>query len=255
MKKIIILTCLLSTFILLSVPAIPSMHITLAEESYQNKIENQILNLGIDQLEIKDSNLLSNKENIQTLLPTLIQSLLQKESRSVERPDNDDDPQPLFFPFLGIFIYGLILYIVLKIVFNIIKIIHGNIQTILQNIKTRIINLIQTIATLVITILTFIITVITTIIQLIITLTTKLINGTLTLATSLINGIITFGNILIDLILIVITGFFTILLIIFQGIANIIARIWAGIGVFFGLINDIIELILNTIFPNIMPHN
>jgi len=236
MRRELVIYTFIATFILLLIPTIPAMEFSLVQnnikDSLQQKIEQTLDATPVDKSLFK---------NIDFSSPgSILQHFLDKISKTKESLQSDDGgEQPLFFPFLGIFVYGFILVVILKVIGTIIKLIGGKINYVIQLIKLKITNAITKIITFITTLVTFVINIIT-----------YLVNLTITLLTNLFNLGVTIGSILFNAILLILTGIITIILMAVQAIINVIAKIWYGIGQIIRFFIDLIIVIIDAIFPN-----
>ena len=152
--------------------------------------------------------------------PMLVKSLINGDTRY------SNEPQPLFFPILGILVYGFILLIIIKIILTGVHGIKGIIQTIINHIEERIFNFITIIGN----ILGFILKIIlflTSGISKLLHLTAKLI---------------------LDFVLALLVGIWYIIGTIITLIILIAEKLWSILGNIIGLILNILLLVYNTIF-------
>ena len=107
MKKGILLGSILSVFLILMIPSIPAIEYNNVLDENKSNIINRIQNSEFNDSiqKLKDNRLLNN---ILNAIKNIFYSLNEKFF---------DDPEPLFFPFLGIIFYGLIAIIILSILF------------------------------------------------------------------------------------------------------------------------------------------
>jgi hypothetical protein len=112
MKKQIIIGCFLSIIILLLVPSIPATQYSMMKEA---KIEA----IGQEIIKNTDTPSSFDLDNIKTMLSTVSfdkksltkEDVIDQLQLGISQTSSTNDEQPLFFPFLGIFIYLLIFYI------------------------------------------------------------------------------------------------------------------------------------------------
>ena len=229
MNKRIIIGVIISVTVLFLTPLLPTVQFTKAYEANKQAISEDIDHMIVNSLfqEIDHSGDIENK-----FLTTIISSL--SEGSFIQRyvssfdTDDGDDPQPLCFPFLGIFIYGLIAFVIFKIIAyvfhyfgSIIKTITNKITTSIKNFILKIVNLIR-----------FILKLVSTIVQGIITLLLKT------------------GEFIITVIATIVSAILAVILFILNVIVAILQRIWQGFGAFLGLMMEIFMLIYETIFPS-----
>jgi hypothetical protein len=229
MNKRILIGLVISLTVLFLTPFLPTVQLSKAKEANEQMLYDS---LGQSILQS-----LASDEDMAEVMPeglsdTIINELSENAffKKIVEKASdsNDgDDPQPLFFPFLGIFVYGLIASIIIKIIAYILHYFGSIIQTIANNIKTRVSNFIQKIMS----IIQFIIKVIVTIIQ------------------GIINLLIRAGNLVVMILTTIISAVIAVILFLLNVIVAILQRLWQGVGTFMGLMIEIFILIYETIFP------
>lgn len=238
MKKQIIIGCLLSIFVLLLVPSIPALQYSMVKEANIKVIQNEIM---------ADKKLSSHfsQEKIDFILSTFLttdHSFSKKtivELLNEDKSVNPSDEEPLFFPFLGIFIYLLIFYIIYIIIASIVRVVFDFVGCIVDNIKSKIQNFIDSIVNIVLTVVGLVFTVLKTVIQVLGTIGQSIINGVSTLLQA-------FGS----LILLLFQGIVTLFILAIQGIVFLLKGIWNGLGEFFRLLIEIFSLIIDAVFPN-----
>lgn len=204
MNKTILIGSLISCSILLLTTISPIVHYSKAQEATKDALNEYITN---------SVGMFSPSQFIQRHL-------------SSNDDTGIDDPQPLCFPFLGIFIYGLIAYIMSKIIGLILRDIGSIIRGVIRNIMTSVGHVIINI----ITTMGLFVQLLIIVIQVIFTL---LFN------TGEFIGLALYA---------IVTAIFAIILFIFNVLGSLLQRSWQGIATFFGLILDILRLIYDTIF-------
>ena len=195
------------------VPSIPALQFHMIEEENEMVFNEQVMN--------------SFNKNIYKFLniqdisfPILVKSLINRNAR------NSNDSQPLFFPILGILVYGFILFIIIKIILTGVHGIKNIIQTITNHIRERIFNFLIIIGN----ILGFILKIILFLIAGI----SKLLHFT--------------AKLILDVILALLAGIWYIIGTIITLIILIAEKLWNILGTIIGLILNILLLIYNTIF-------
>ncbi|RLF57552.1 MAG: hypothetical protein DRN27_07550 [Thermoplasmata archaeon] len=230
MKKTILIGLSLSLFAILLIPSVPAVELSLVKDEQIKTITEQFS--IISQISDFHENDLLDKQTTDTFnlyFEEIINNFEKKIFESDADVGNDEDGEPRFFPFLGIFIYLAIAYVLLAISVIVLRFIGGGIRGIFQGIKLKILQFIGSIISIV---------------SFIITLALNIVKGALSTGLKV-------GTFILDVILLIFTGIFTVLLILIQGIGNIIADIWNGIGTILQFILEIISVIIETIFPNI----
>lgn len=236
MRREIYIYTFIACLTLLMVPTIPSMEFSMVKETYETNVENyfeQTINFQ------EKNNGITNKIDFSHMIVILKQFFGKITNTKKSLQSEGDDEQPLFFPFLGIFVYALIAIIILKIIGIILHFIGGKINLVIQFIKAKITNFI-----------TKTITLLTTISTIIISLFTLLVNIIVYVTTTVYNLISTTVLIITNVIVLIVSGIVTLFLLTLQGIINIIAKIWFGIGEVLRFIVEVIQAILDAIFPN-----
>ncbi|OYT29895.1 hypothetical protein B6U98_01140 [Thermoplasmatales archaeon ex4572_165] len=230
MKKTILIGLSLSLFAILLIPSVPAVELSLVKDEQIKTITEQFS--IISQISDFHENDLLDKQTTDTFnlyFEEIINNFEKKIFESDADVGNDEGGEPRFFPFLGIFIYLAIAYVLLAISVIVLRFIGGGIRGIFQGIKLKILQFIGSIISIV---------------SFIITLALNIVKGALSTGLKV-------GTFILDVILLIFTGIFTVLLILIQGIGNIIADIWNGIGTILQFILEIISVIIETIFPNI----
>lgn len=240
MKKKIIIGCFISILVLLMLPSIPATNLTLIKEAHIKAITHELMQHEqvssthhcIERIKEIASEFLSEGKSKDSM--GFFDEVLNQETNSFE------DGQPLFFPFLGIFIYLLIFYIAFLVFVAILRNVFTFIGRIIDHVLSKFHNFINIIVTLVITVLTVILMIIKGILQLIGITGLGLFN--------VIRSIITT---LTALTVLVIQGIIGLIVLTLRGMVTLIRSIWNGLGAFFRLMTDIFVLILDFIFPNL----
>jgi hypothetical protein len=239
MKKQIIIGCFISILVLLLVPSIPAISYTMIKEANIETISNEIIQnedihttCSIEEIKEILSDILSNDQSINSL--NIFDGSIDQDFTI---PGNE---QPLFFPFLGIIIYLLIFYILFLILVTILRNIFDFFGKIIDNIKSKILNFVTLIINVVVILLTFIFNVLKATGQIMASVGLSILSGIKSLVTGL-------GN----LIVLSIQGLITIIVLLIRGIGGLIRNIWKGLGIFFRLMIDIFNLILDAVFPNV----
>lgn len=230
MNKRILIGLIISITILLLTPILPIVQFSSAEEANEKRLIKEVGTLFGQDL-LKDIDIYDGDEQryFIEVLSQLCEHVSIKDLLTTTTENNEDDPQALFFPFLGIFIYGFIAFVILKIIVIIFQYFGSIIRSIVNNIADRINNLIQ----FILDIITFILHLILTIIQGIFSLTLKT------------------GELIITLVATILSAILSVILFIINVIGSILMRIWQGIGTFMGLMLEILLLIYETIFPSV----
>jgi len=235
-KKILLALTIAIAFLLVSTPLIPAVEYSTVQEVQEEHRQNYLSeSLFINLLQN------SNLEKIIQLAQDNSLSSIEWSSilNQIDSLDDDSgDIEPLFFPFLGIFIYALIAYVILKIVYTIVKTIGSYIQDRINQFKNKIKAFIQKIVDLI----TLLLNTIQTIVIGVITLLIKLGNG-------LVNGVILLITFIIKAITAVLLSISIVILSLLYGVIFIIATIWQLFEAFFGIILDIINTILHAKNP------
>lgn len=238
MKKQIVIGCLLSIFVLLLVPSIPALQYSMVKEANIESIRNEI---------ITDTKLSSrfSQQKIDEIISTFLTNENSISKETITKLLNEDhsndipDEEPLFFPFLGIFIYLLIFYIIYIIIASIVREVFDFVGHIVDNIKSKIQNFIDSIINIILTIISLVFTVVKTIIQIL---------GTI--GQGIINGVSTLLQAFASLIIFLFQGILTLVVLTVQGIVLLLKGIWKGLGEFFRLLIEIVSLIIDEVFPN-----
>ncbi len=240
MKKQIIIGCFLSILVLLLVPSIPATQYSMVKEAKIEAIGQEIIqhtdklsSLDLDKIKTMLSTSLSNKQSFTK------EDIFEQLQLKISQTDTSNDEQPLFFPFLGIFIYLLIFYIIYIVIVSILREIFDFIDVIIGNIQSKIKNFIQGIINIFLTVLSLIFTLLGTIVEVIGTLGLALING----IASLIVGIY-------NVFVLLLQGIAMLIVLAIKGLGMLLSAIWQGLGAFFRLLVDIFNLIIDAIFPN-----
>jgi len=199
-KRILLGGILLVLFLLINTPSIPAFQFRAAKENYQ-----EIL-----------------KERYGSLF-----SILDKQLQHDNLGRWSNDHQPLFFPILGIVVYGLILLLIIKIVIWVLHGVSGVIGTVLEVIRGKIDHTIETILSIIKIILQIFIYLVSIIFKAV------CITGKMILTVFLL---------LVTLIWLVIGTIITLIL-------TLISKLWNLLGVVVGLILDILRLIYQVVFP------
>ncbi len=227
MKIQLFIGILLSCIILLLTPLSPTVQFSKAQEASEQMISEDLSTFIVDSIAQEmlpsqsiDTGILSTLVNFIAKSP-FIQRILDGYDTSAS-----DDPQPLCFPFLGIFIYGLIAFIILKIVGYIFK----YIGSIVMNIVTAIATSIKNVIMILLSVIRFIVQLIITIIQGIFALLFKT------------------GEFVITVIATIVSAILAVILFIINVFVAILQRLRQGYITFLGLILDILMLIYDTIF-------
>jgi hypothetical protein len=230
MKRVILLGSLISIVILLLTPQLSAVQYSLVTNTQEQHIKEQLSQALFSSTSLTESqkNTLVNK--VITPLFTIINSEQFSTLKNKLQSNNDDDetgpPQPLFFPFLGIFVYGLIAYILLKII-----------GIILQNVGFIISGIISAIVSRIVGVITIILTIITAI-----------INGIISLITGVATLIVKVAAILLNIIVLIISAILSLIIAILTGLFRLLERVWIGFGNFLGFILDVLKLIYESIF-------
>jgi len=230
MKKTILIGLSLSLFAILLIPSVPAVELSMVKDEQIKTITEQFS--IISQISDFHETDLLDKQTTDTFnlyYEEMINNFENKLFESDSVVGNDEGGEPRFFPFLGIFIYLAIAYVLLAISVIVLRFIGGGIRGIFQGIKLRILQFIGSIISIV---------------SFIITLALNIVKGALSTGLKV-------GTFILDVILLIFTGIFTVLLILIQGIGNIIAGIWNGIGTIIQFILELISVVIETIFPNI----
>jgi len=229
MNKRILIGLIISITILLLTPILPIVQFSSAEEANEKRLTDEVGTLYGGAL-LKDIDLYDGDEQryLIDVLSQLFEHVSIQDLLTTSTESNEDDPQALFFPFLGIFIYGLIAFVIIKIIVIIFQYFGSIIRSIANNIAGRINNLIQ-----------FILNIITFILRFIM----EIVKGIFSLALKT-------GELVITIIMTILSAILAGILLIINVIVGILLRIWQGIGVFLGLMLEILLLIYETIFPS-----
>jgi len=193
MRKTILLGLSLTVFLLVSIPSVSAVQFKLVEDHYKGLLER---------------------------------NLFSRISKRTPISSSRDTPQPLFFPILGIIVYGLILLLIAKIVLWILGEIGGVIATILDIIRGKINNIIETIWFLIKT----------------------LFNVFTSLVSMILKILHVSGKIIITVILLLVTLIWLIVGTIITLIFTIIIKLWNLLGLIIGVILDILRIIYDAIF-------
>jgi len=243
MRKQIIIGCFISIIALLLVPSIPAAQYNMVEEAQVEAISDAIIqqvgessSFSVEEMKEILSESLSSDQSITKLD---IQDIY--EQLDLQKQQTDENGEPLFFPFLGIFIYLLIFYIIYIVIITILREIFDFIDVIVGNIASKIQNFIQGIINIFITILTLVFMLLKTIVEVIGALGLGILNGLASLLVGIYNVVV-----------LVLQGIATLLVLAVQGLGTLLVNIWQGFGAFFRLIIDIFDLILDAIFPNMV---
>ncbi len=227
MNKHTLIGTLISFIILLLIPMSPIVQFSKAKETHEQVIYEDINNMIATLItqEMFPTEYIRN-DFFTNFVALLSQSHIVQKYLTVTDESRDDDPQSLCFPFLGIFIYGLIAYAILKIISFILRDIGSFFRNIRNNIRTSIMSFIIKI----INVIRFVVQLLIFVIQGIYTLLFKT------------------GEFIGTIIVTIVSAIFAVVLFILNVIASILQGIWHGIGTFFGLILEILKLIYDTIF-------
>jgi len=251
MNKRIIIGLIISTMVLLLTPVLPIVQFSEAKEAQERSIYENIGQTIINSLQ--SDQLLSDSipQGIMNLIVTILtkNSFIQKFIEGIDDSNGGDDPQPLFFPFLGIFVYGLIAFIIIKIILYILQYFGSIIRGIANNIATRISNIIQSIGNLVLMIVTAILSLITGIFNGVVALGEFIITALIILIQKIFTLIVIIGQVIITVITAILSAIVAVILLLLNILVFILQRIWQGFGTFIGLMLDIFRLIYETIFP------
>jgi len=230
MKKTMLIGLSLSIFAILLIPSVPAVELSMVKDAQIKAIAEQFsIIIQISSFQETDLLYKQTTDNLNIYFEEIIINFEKKLFESNSNVGNDEDAEPLFFPFLGIFIYLAIAYVFLAISVIILRFIGGGIRGIFEEIKSRIQQFIGSIISIV---------------SFIIALALNVVKG-------LLSSGLKVGTFILDVILLVITGIFTVLLIIIQGIGNLIAGIWNVIGSILQFILELIGVVIETLFPNI----
>ncbi|MBS3749246.1 MAG: hypothetical protein KGY65_03925 [Candidatus Thermoplasmatota archaeon] len=240
MKKQIIIGCLLSIIVLLLVPSIPATQYSMMKEAKIEAIGQEIIkhtdtpsSLDFDKIKTMLSTILFDKQSVTK------EDVIDQLQLGISQTSSTNDEQPLFFPFLGIFIYLLIFYIIYIVIVSILREIFNFIDVIVGNIQSKIQNFIQGIINIFLTIISLVFMLLKTIVEVIGTIGIAIING----IAALIVGIY---NVFVFLL----QGIAMLIVFAIKGLGMLLSAIWNGLGVFFRLLVDIFNLIIDAIFPN-----
>lgn len=232
MKKQIIIGVILSSLILFLTPSIPALQFTLIEDAYTSLFEQTIGKQTMNSFEkITGSQQSLVTSNLQHYLSTILDRLQTGSISSNNQitTTDPDDPQAQFFPFLGIFVYLFIAYVIFKIIAFVFQYLGGIVNAVVGAIVQKIRNL-----------FTAIFNIITAIISLVVTILIGVFN-------ILKKG----GEFLLNAIVLILSGILSTILVIISGLIALIGFIWQGIGAFFGVLLDILRIIYEAIFPGI----
>jgi len=227
MKKLLLIGIMLSSIVLLTTPSLPAMQFSLVQDSYTSFIEDTIQKKTLDNLMISENNPIYG--SIQSILSTILKQLQQGSlSFLKQKPMMDpDDPQPQFFPFLGIFIYLFIAYVIFKIIGLILQYFGSIIAGIISSIVGRIKNLFTAIISLI----------------------TALISVIVTILIAVFNVLAKVGEFILNAIVLILSGILSTILVIISGFIQLLGFIWQGFGAFLGVLLDILRIIYEAIFP------
>ena len=159
----------------------------------------------------------------------MIDTIWFESDNYLNPPTTDDpgDPEPVFFPFLGIFVYLAIAYVFIAINVMVLKFIGKHVRAVIDAIVSRIVQFLENVLT---------------VIMFVLTLAYNIVKGLLT-------GLVIVGTFIIDVVLIIITGILTLIVLVLQGIINILATIWRGIGDILRFIIEMINVVIDALFP------
>lgn len=219
-KKTLIITMLITALFLIT-PSIPANQFSIAAQDQKEYIQKQI------NIIYNNENQLESFSNIKSLINEIANSLTEESNYNINKGkfphqikslllQDDNNPQPQALLMLGLFIYGLLFWVLFKIVLFILGDIGTFLGSIKNNIKTRISNVFNRIFNFIRIILNIIVTIILGVL------------GTFAGAIMLIIGVILF---------------------IVYAIIQLALLIWNVIGTTIGLLLQIIQLIFETIFP------
>lgn len=240
MKKQIIIGCFLSILVLLLVPNIPATQYTMMKEAKIETISQEIIqqtdlssDLDLDKMKTMLSTIFSNKQSLTK------EEIVDQLQLGFTQTGTNNEEQPSFFPFLGIFIYLLIFYIIYIVIISILREIFDFIDVIVGNIQSKIQNFIEGIVNIFLTIINLVFMLLKTIVEVIGTLGLALINGIAALIVGIYNVFV-----------LLLKGIAMLIVFAIQGLGMLLSAIWQGLGVFFQLLVDIFNLIIDAIFPN-----
>jgi len=235
-NKILLILTLSIAFLLISTPLIPAVEYSTVQDVQEEHRQTYLSKFPFFNL-LQDLNLEKIIQYAQdTSLTSLEWSSLLHQMDPLE--DDTGDIQPLFFPFLGIFIYALIAYVILKVVFTIIRTIGSYMQDKINQFKNKIKAFIQKIVDLITLLLNTIQTIIISVITLLIKMGNGVVNGAILLITFIIKAI---TAVLLSISIVVLS--------LFYGVIFILATIWSFFEAIFGIILDIINTILHAKNP------
>ena len=221
MNNRIILGTILAIFLMLTVPAVPAVEFNMVKETCESSLLNDLKKGDVKGL--KDVLLSVDFSR----LKKVIKDVGAKDEVSKLKEQLTDDPaQPLCFPILGIVFYGIILLIILSIIFGIINTIATFIKLIIGAIVATIVGIVGTIVEIVLSIVNVFILLLTFIFKTIV----FLFDGTINTIGKIFNLFINIFGIILDI------------------ISSIARNLRNALGIFVGLMLDILKLIHDTIF-------
>jgi hypothetical protein len=227
MKKKLIIGIILSFSLLIITPAIPALEINMVKDTYEN-----ILNKEISESSLANIEVFQNK--IQSFSNINIQNLISENENELFSIDNtDEENEPAWGAFLAF------IYIIFVIFFRLIPKFFANIYSII----TLFINGVSL--------------VLVTLIEIIFNIIVFSLTGFFDVSKLILQAIGTIGSALIlaiyNLIVISGTGFVQLITLIVQGIGVLLSNLWQGFGALMDLLFNIFRLILEAIFPFVIP--
>jgi hypothetical protein len=199
MNKKLKIGIIISIFILLITPALPAMEFKLVQETYENHLQKELIDLSAENiLSIKDFKQLMNKnyskQNFISILENIKDSYtLQISEKSVKTNDT------------LIYIILVIIYLILDTIFNGIPILIGNIITFLKTIGFNIISFIKLLLNISLNVLILLVDGFS---KLLINIIIFLINGIVLLLVKTWQGIGTFIGLILDILRLIYEAFF-----------------------------------------------
>lgn len=250
MKKTLFISVVLIAVLFLLTPAIPAYQFSMVTEAQEDRIKEE-LNLPIDtdfQIEsLKESRSLlfkSETKDLKTLIGNIISDVMLNEMS--QDLDGDGDPEPQALILLGIFVYTVLIWIMLKIVLFVLGDIGSFFGSIFNFFKSKFVNF-----------FTLILGVIGTTLNLIGGGVVLLINLIVKIIEVIGGGIGILFNLIVTILISILTlgaGFVKIvinlIILILFGIVKLIGLTWNTIGNIVELFFNIMLLIFQAIFPD-----